>query len=326
MAVVTAAVITAGAAVYGASQAGGGGGGGAAAPPAGQGGAIFGQKVKPVKYDSLWNKDPGYGLSSNQVIIGDQRNLARGSKLSADTNAAITASSKDRINGFDPTFMASLSQLYQNRNNELQGNLPYADAMAGIAARGRQANDYGQAGGSTPQTAADLGLSRMDVMNQGAGLSKSITEILNGIDPIARYTTPQDYQITPAQAVPWEIADNQFAAQFKLQNNMLQAAADPAAAGMFNMQQFNAGLASQAGANNAQQFGSYARAASGLAGAFGSMGGGGGYGGSTSGYGGGYSAYSGANQMQPNGNYYDPAGAVPADSFSGGVGVAGVEG
>lgn len=326
MAVVTAAVIAAGATVYAASSSSSntdkqiaaqkdlanGAGGGA--------GSVFGNKVKPVKYDALWTKDPGYRNSAFQVINGDRQNLPYASKLSADTNAAITASSKARVNGFDPTMMASLDQLYQNRNNELQGNLPYQDAVAAMAGRNRSANDMGQAGGSGPQVAADLGLSRLDLQNQGAGLSAQITQILNGIDPVSRYSTPQDFQITPGQAIPWEISDNQFKASFQAQQNAVAAMADPAAAGMFNLQQFNAGLQSQQGANQSRQITGAAQGIAGIASAYGQSQGGGG-GGGYSPYGGygqttQYNPYSAANTMQSDGNYYDPSAGVDASSFS----------
>ena len=317
MAVVTSAVVAAGASVYSASQSGS-----HATPQAQQPGnpnAVFGKPVKPVKYTSLWNKDPGFKNTETATINSNLSNLQRASDLSAGTNKAITASSMARVNGFDPTFMASMNQLYQNRNNELQGNLNYEDAMASVAGRGRTANDLGYAGGSGAQSAADLGLSRLDLQNHGASLAGSIQQILNGIDPVARYSTPQDSQISPSQAVPWQIADNQFQAQFKMQNNMLQAAANPAAAGMFNLQQFNAGLAAQGGANSARQFGQYAQAASQFGNAYGMSQYGGG--GSTYGYSGGYSANSPANQMQADGNFYDTSGSVEALSGSSVAGV-----
>lgn len=270
----TAAVLAAGATVYSATSASSNTDKQIAAQQAlanGAGSNVFGSKIKPVKYKPLWDQDPGYGSASRMVINGDTKNEPVAAKLSAMTNADITASSKARINGWDPTMMASLSQLYQNRNNELQGNIPYEDAVAGMASRNRMANDNGQAGGASGQVAADLGLTRLGLMKQGSDLSSQITQILNGIDPIARYSTPQDYQVTPAQAIPWQIADAQFGATFKAQQNAIAAMADPAAAGQFNLAQFQAGLQAQGGQNNAQQYGAYAKAAAGLGTTLGNM-------------------------------------------------------
>ncbi len=216
---------------------------------------IFGTKIKPVDYTPLNQTDPGYRSTAADAIRGDQANLPISSKLSADTNAAITASAKARATGWDPTLMASLGQLYQNRGNELAGNIPYADAMQSMMGTNRAANDAGGAGTSTPQVAADLGISRLSLMNQGASLSSQIESILNGIDPVSAQTHPQDYQINPSQYASSAIADNQFGAQFKSQQNAIRAMADPGAAGIFNAQMMLNGMQGQQGVANANMWG-----------------------------------------------------------------------
>jgi len=234
---------------------------------------IFGEKVEPVSYTPLEQTDPGYRATAGRVISGNQKNLTKASKLSADTNLAISKASKTRAEGWDPTLMASLSQLYQNRNNALAGNVPYTDAMRAMAGRSRQANDMGNAGGSGHQTAADLGLMQMDIQNQGAQLSGTIQQILNGIDPIGRHTTPESYQVNVGQAIQTSVMDNQFGAQFQAQQNAIAAMADPVQAGMYNQQMFMAGLNGQRGPmpqgpNGLQMFGAVAGSLGQVAGAF----------------------------------------------------------
>jgi len=327
MAVITAAVIAAGATVYASNQSSKNQDKVIAAQQA-MGGPmtkqqmkaggwknaseVYGSKIEPVDYNTLESEDPGYSSISRRIIHGNQRNLDVASKLSADTNAAITASSKARINGFDPTFMASLDQLYQNRNNQLQGNISYDDALASMAGRNRQANDNGYAGGSTPQVAADLGISRLSLQQQGAGLSEQIAQILNGIDPIARYSTPQDHQITPGQAIPWAIADNQFNANFTSQQNAIRAMPDPAAAGQFNYAQFLAGLGgmnpggagAMGGGGNQNSYGQYAQIAGAALSAYNSYNQGSGQGfGSTSNYGMSYTGSAQSTQQAQSGGY-----------------------
>ena len=224
---------------------------------------IFGTKIQPVNYTPLNQTDPGYQHTAAQAISGDQANLPAASKLSADTNAAISASAKARAVGWDPTLMASLGQLYQNRNNELAGNIPYADAMQSMMGTNRAANDAGGAGTSTPQVAADLGISRLSLMNQGASLSSQIQGILNGIDPVSAQTHPQDYQINPSQYASSVIADNQFGAQFQSQQNAIAAMADPGAAGIFNSQMMLAGLQGQNNVANAQMWDSIGQSVAG---------------------------------------------------------------
>lgn len=208
---------------------------------------IFGERIAPVDYTPLEQKDPGYRATAGRVIAGNQKNLPKASKLSADTNLAISKAAKTRAEGWDPTLMASLSQLYQNRNNALAGNVPYTDAMRAMAGRARQANDMGNAGGSGRQTAADLGLMQMDIQAQGAQLAGTIQQILNGIDPVARHTTPESYQVNVGQAIQTTVMDNQFSAQFEAQQNAIRAMADPVQAGLYNQKMFMAGLSGQRG-------------------------------------------------------------------------------
>lgn len=267
---------------------------------------IFGTKIQPVDYTPLNQTDPGYRRTSADAIRGDQANLAAASKLSAGTNAAITASAQARATGWDPTLMASLGQLYQNRNNELAGNIPYADAMQSMMGVNRAANDAGGAGSATPQVAADLGISRLSLMNQGASLSGQIEQILNGYDPVGAQTHPQDYQINPSQYANSAIQDNQFGANFTSQQNAIRAMADPGAAGIFNAQMMLAGQQGQVGVANANAFGSMGMQlgaiGGGLGRAFGGnqgMGGYGGYGNSSLGYQ--PSAY--ANYQAASGDY-----------------------
>ncbi len=159
--------------------------------------------------------------------------------------------------------MGAMSTLQRTRNQTLKGHLPYEDALSITSDRNRLANDLGNAGGAGGQVAADLGLKRLDLMtNVGPGLTSSIVDILNGVDPISRHSTPQDYLIAPKEAVPWAIADNQFGAQFNMTGQLTQAyldaAPNPAAQGMLNLQAFQAGFgggAAGGGGQNAAMIG-----------------------------------------------------------------------
>lgn len=281
MAVVTSAVIAAGASAYGAyssSQAN------KAQAQAAQGmygqaqgnaGAIFGTKPKLVKYNPFFKSDPGYKNLATATIEGSFANRNKAADLTGAINKAITKQAQGRMNSWDPTFMGAMSILERNRNMALNGVLPAGDVMSIAGDRGKLANDLGYAGGSGPQIAADLGLKQLDLQtNVGASLAAQITNILNQVDPIGRHASPENYLLSPQQTVPWAIQESQFAAEFKQQQNLIKAAADPAAAGLFNMQAFNAGFAGQGSRDNAAMANAIAQGIGGIAGAFG----GGGYG------------------------------------------------
>lgn len=276
MAVVTAAVIAAGATVYAANQSASAGKAQAKAQravydkAASNPEAYFGSIPEPVDYSPLFKEDPGYANATGQVIAGDRRNLKAAGKLSAGINKEISAEALTRIQGWDPTYVGAMSQLQQNRNSALAGYLPSSDALSITADRGRMANDLGMAGGSGYQTAADLGLKRLDLQtNIGPQLSQTITSILGQVDPIARHESPADYLLKPRDAVPWMIQESQFAAGFQQSENAIAAMADPAKAGLLNMQAFNAGFAGSAQRGNAMIGQGIASAASMIGGAYG---------------------------------------------------------
>lgn len=217
----------------------------AAANPEG----IFGSKIKfdAPQYTEFEKEDPGYANIVSRILTGDINNLGQASALSGGINQAISKATRSRIEGWDPGFMGAMNTLYKTRDETLKGRLPYDDALAITADRTRLANDIGSSGGSGPQIAADLGMKRLDLMtNTGPNLTASIVNILGAVDPVNRHTTPTDFLLRPSEAVPWAIQDKQFGAEFNFQSALTQAtldaAPDPAAQGLFNMQAFQAGL------------------------------------------------------------------------------------
>jgi len=226
----------------------------------------------PVDYTPLYESDPGYGNAVGQVIGGNRNNLKAASKLTGRINESISEQARTRIEGFDPSFFGNLATIYNTRNATSAGYLPYSDALAMTADQTRLAGDLGNAGGASPQIAADLGLKRTQLMTEtGPNLQALVTNILNQVDPISRHATPQDYLIRPDQAVPCMIGENQFGAEFDFKQNSLMASisgmADPAQAGALNMQMFQAGMGGGGGAN----FGQIAQSVGMLGGALGGM-------------------------------------------------------
>jgi hypothetical protein len=234
---------------------------------------LFGTRPEftPVDYTPLYLSDPGYRQLAGDVIAGDLENLPAASQLSAGINKAITASSRERIEGWDPSFQGAMDTLYSSRNDVLKGRLPYSDALAITADRGRLANDLGMSGGAGPQIAADLGMKRLDLMtNVGPSLTSSIASILNTVDPIQRHTTPAQYLLEPSQIVPIAAHENQFAATFGLQqaleSAMFDALPDPGAQGLFNLQMAQAGMS---GNGSGSIFGAVGQGLGALGGMFG---------------------------------------------------------
>jgi len=280
----------------------------AAMGAAGQYPNAFGQipEFEPVDYTPLYESDPGYETAVRQVIDGNRRNVGAASVLTGKINQSISKQAKARIEGYDPSFFGNLATIYNTRNATSAGYLPYSDALAMTADQTRLAGDLGNAGGASPQIAADLGLKRTQLMTEtGPNLQALVTNILNQVDPISRHATPQDYLIRPDQAVPWMINENQFGATFDFNQNMQMAAisgmADPAQAGALNMQMFQAGLGggSGGGGGGSGSGVNYAQIAQALGSAYGAYAGSGGGGATT------YNMNSGPAASQQS--YYNPS-------------------
>lgn len=200
----------------------------------------FGEKIdwSSVDYTPMFKSDPGYGNIAGDTIAGNQRNLPANLNLMRETNQAITKDSMDRINTLYPGFASALGQQSQNTQNFLRGQLPMEDQNM-ITSRRTEAQSLGGGGANPQQVAADLGLARMDLMNQGQASLTNTVNMFNAIDPVNRRVNPQSMFVDVGQAISNSIQENQFGAQFAQSERNAELAyamqADPQKAGMLNL-------------------------------------------------------------------------------------------
>ncbi len=200
----------------------------------------FGEKIpfEKVEYNPLYLQDPGYGNAAGDVAAGNQRNLPAFTGLAKDTNAFIDEDTLARINKMYPGFGDAFGQQQSNTLNLLRGVIPYEDA-AGIA--GRRAEAASLAGGGFPsqQVAADLGLTRLGLMQQGQQALQANANLAETINPVNRRLLPQSMFVDTMAAISAMINENQFGASFAQQERNAEFNAallpDPQAAGMLNL-------------------------------------------------------------------------------------------
>jgi hypothetical protein len=206
----------------------------------------FGEKIpfEAVEYNPLYLQDPGYGNAAGDVAAGNQRNLPAFTGLAKDTNAFIDEDTLARINKMYPGFGDAFGQQQSNTLNLLRGVIPYEDA-AGIA--GRRAEAASLAGGGFPsqQVAADLGLTRLGLMQQGQQALQANANLAETINPVNRRLLPQSMFVDTMSAISAMISENQFDASFAQQERNAEFNAalvpDPQAAGMLNLMAGQAG-------------------------------------------------------------------------------------
>jgi hypothetical protein len=210
--------------------------------------SMFGEKIdfEGIEYTPLFQQDPGYGRMAGDVIAGNQRNLGANIQLTSDTNDAITTDAMDRINRMYPGFMDAFGQQSQNTMNFLRGDLPMEDRQR-LAAQRSEAVSLGGGGGNlAQQTAADLGLARIDLMNQGAAQLTNNVNLMDRINPVAGMLRPQSNFVDVGQAINSAVAENQFDAQFAASERDAEFNAalipDPRKAGLANMLAARSGM------------------------------------------------------------------------------------
>lgn len=209
---------------------------------------VFGEKInfEGIEYTPLFQQDPGYANMAGDVIAGNRRNLGANIALTSDTNDAITTDALDRINRMYPGFQDAFGQQSQNTMNFLRGDLPMED-RARIAAQRSEAVSLGGGGGNlAQQTAADLGLARIDLMNQGAAQLTNNVNLMDRINPVAGMLRPQSNFVDVGQAINSAVAENQFDATFAASERDAEFNAslipDPKKAGMLNLLSARAGV------------------------------------------------------------------------------------
>jgi len=206
----------------------------------------FGEKLdwKNVNYSPLY-PNGGYNAVARETIQGNLQNFDGATSLAGQTNDWIKMQQQARLNEFDPGFMGSYGQSAQNTANLLAGRIPMED-MAAIVGNRTQMQALSGANTGGGQVAADLGLTRLGLMQQGAQQLQGNANLYNMLFPQDRYATPQSMFLDPSAALNTRLQENQFAYQAAMneRNQRLGYAAqpDPYEAGIMDLLAGRAGM------------------------------------------------------------------------------------
>ncbi len=205
---------------------------------------IFGSKVKPALFENAEYQPIDYGQVQGKTIGDNAANLPAIESLVGSINDSLRGDSTLRIEQFAPGFLDNLKILTDSSRALSSGQLPYSDVLDIVSNRQELGNTLGTAGTFGNATLKDLGLSRLSAMQTGSEMMARIANLTESIDPIGQRSRPQDFTLLPSQTVPLKQQDTQFGASYDQmerilaqqseQNaNLLNAAADPAARGIF---------------------------------------------------------------------------------------------
>jgi hypothetical protein len=198
----------------------------------------FKPEFEEIDYEPLFRQDPGYANIAGDAIRGNQRNFGDITGLVSDTNEFIDQDALNRIEGLYPGFLDTFGMQQRNTDAMLAGVIPFED-MQGITGRRAEAISLGGGGFGGQQTAADLGLTRLQLMQAGQAALAANIDIANAVNPIERRLTPQSLFVDPTQAIQLAVGENQFDATFAAneRNAAFNASMtpDPQLAGRLNL-------------------------------------------------------------------------------------------
>jgi hypothetical protein len=204
---------------------------------------VFGKKPKyyPIDFQTALEQDRGFANVAADVTEGNLKNFQANAQLAQGVNNFLTADAKGRVGAFDPYLLGNLEQTGRNAQLAGAGILPTSDAESIVGNRNEMAGIFGTAGTSRGQVAKDLGLARLDLQTKVAPmLNQTNAAIINAIAPPQMRDDPRSREVQNSQAIQIGAADNQFEAQFDRQEqnlrSLLNSIPDPAAQGIFNLQ------------------------------------------------------------------------------------------
>lgn len=218
---------------------------------------------EPVEYNPLYEDDPGYAQLAGDTIRGNLGNLPTILELVRQTNKGVAEQYRNRAEGMYPGLQGDFAQQQRNTSMQLRGELPFEDVRGIIGDTTERQSLLGNFN-SSPQVAADLGLTRLQVMQGGQQALGANVGLMEALYPVQAVELPQKSFLYPSQTVPWAIGENQFnytadAAERTLEMQV-NASADPAAAAQANMAALQMGMQQGGGGygGQAQQLGASA--------------------------------------------------------------------
>jgi hypothetical protein len=193
--------------------------------------SAFGDNLDPTAF--IYNP---VDVSQSQLdtISGNINATASATDLASRVNSSIWENDLNRIRTLMPGY-DSYADSYLGTTASLQaGVLPYSDVMGIIGDTNSLAGSVGTPGGSRSTTLKDLGLSRMDAMNQGNSMFTDFVNLQQTISPVEQQMTAQDSFLTTSERLQADIEQAAMTQQGNSSAEIARAAADPADSAITN--------------------------------------------------------------------------------------------
>lgn len=191
----------------------------------------FGSELDP---EAFLYEPVDISQSQLDTIQGNMNALPGALQLMDRVNPEIWRNDLSRIRSFMPGFDEARSTYIGNTQQLLRGQLPFQDVEDIVSNRSSLSASLGTPGGSRNATLRDLGLSRLDAMNQGGSMFQNFIQMAEQISPNAKQMRPQDSFFTPSERLQADIMQRSLEQQGRASAAMAEAMPNPAQNAIMN--------------------------------------------------------------------------------------------
>lgn len=172
--------------------------------------------------------------SQLDTISGNLSSAPGAIQLMDRVNPEIWRNDLSRIRTLMPGFDEASNQYMGNTQMLLRGQLPFQDVEDIVSNRSSLAASMGTPGGSRAATNRDLGLSRLDAMQQGSSMFQQFINMAEVISPNAKQARPQDMFLSPSERLQADILQRSLEQQGRASAAMAEAMPNPAENALVN--------------------------------------------------------------------------------------------
>lgn len=188
-------------------------------------GEIFGSPLDPEAF--LYHP---IDITQSQLdtISGNIKAFPSALELTNMVNPSIWKNDLNRIRSLMPGYDNSRDMYLGATNRLLAGQLPFQDVEDIVSNRSGVSGSLGTPGGGRNATLRDLGLSRMDAINQGGSMFQQFIQMAEAISPVSSQMRPQQMMFTPQERLQADILQRSLEQQGMASAAMAEAMPDPA--------------------------------------------------------------------------------------------------
>lgn len=187
--------------------------------------SAFGSPLNPEEF--LY-KPINLTKSQLDTIKGNIKATPSAVELADKVNPEIWQNDQNRIRDLMPGFDAARDSYIGTTRRLQEGLVPFSDVMDITANSSAAAAAMGTPGGSRALTMRDLGLSRLDAMQQGNSMFAGFVDIAQKISPVEHQFRPQQMFFSPLERAQLDIEQAALEQQGRASAEQARAMPDPA--------------------------------------------------------------------------------------------------